>query len=402
SAEDADGIDEIKLYDDGSLEESYNCRGRTTCTVYFDMYESKPGRHTYTVKVYDELGDYESDTLRVNIRDRMIGGDRDEHGCLVAAGYTWCEPKGRCIRAWEEDCIWPVGDIPRLTGYYSIPSSPQVGQSFQFHVSAYDNDGLYKLELWEGSSRIGLNYCYGTTTCSKTFSVASKNSPGGYTYTVKAYDTRSRSASASKTVYIQSGYIPPYPPYNEPPAIVSSYFSPSQPAEGQSFQIYVRATDDRGLSRIEVWEGGGIRGSQSCNNARDCSATISISGRSSGTYSFTFKAIDNQAQTTTMSGGVVVSPSVVVYTCKQLGGLCCPDGGTNFVWGSRDCPNNCFALCTPQYPSDQTSPPTTPPTQPTPTPYIVLSTDSGSFILFVASVVILVLIIGLGWAVLRR
>jgi hypothetical protein len=33
-----------------------------------------------------------------------IGGDRDEHGCLPAAGYSWCELKQKCLREWEEPC----------------------------------------------------------------------------------------------------------------------------------------------------------------------------------------------------------------------------------------------------------------------------------------------------------
>lgn len=34
----------------------------------------------------------------------LIGGDRDEHGCIGSAGYTWCEPKQKCLRTWEEEC----------------------------------------------------------------------------------------------------------------------------------------------------------------------------------------------------------------------------------------------------------------------------------------------------------
>ncbi len=37
--------------------------------------------------------------------DIVIGGEKDEHGCLVAAGYTWCENKGKCLRTWEEPCV---------------------------------------------------------------------------------------------------------------------------------------------------------------------------------------------------------------------------------------------------------------------------------------------------------
>lgn len=34
----------------------------------------------------------------------LVGGDRDEHGCIGSAGYTWCEPKEKCLRLWEEQC----------------------------------------------------------------------------------------------------------------------------------------------------------------------------------------------------------------------------------------------------------------------------------------------------------
>ena len=34
----------------------------------------------------------------------LPGSDRDAHGCIGSAGYTWCDAKHRCIRAWEEPC----------------------------------------------------------------------------------------------------------------------------------------------------------------------------------------------------------------------------------------------------------------------------------------------------------
>ena len=34
----------------------------------------------------------------------MVGGDKDEHGCIGSAGYMWCEAKQKCLRAWEEKC----------------------------------------------------------------------------------------------------------------------------------------------------------------------------------------------------------------------------------------------------------------------------------------------------------
>lgn len=34
----------------------------------------------------------------------LLGGDRDEHGCIPSAGYIWCEKLQKCIRPWEEKC----------------------------------------------------------------------------------------------------------------------------------------------------------------------------------------------------------------------------------------------------------------------------------------------------------
>lgn len=35
---------------------------------------------------------------------QVVGGDKDEHGCIGSAGYTWCEAKQKCLRTWEESC----------------------------------------------------------------------------------------------------------------------------------------------------------------------------------------------------------------------------------------------------------------------------------------------------------
>lgn len=35
---------------------------------------------------------------------QMVGNDRDEHGCIPSAGYSWCEEKQKCYRPWEENC----------------------------------------------------------------------------------------------------------------------------------------------------------------------------------------------------------------------------------------------------------------------------------------------------------
>jgi len=34
----------------------------------------------------------------------LVGGTRDDHGCVMDGGYTWCEELNSCIRPWETEC----------------------------------------------------------------------------------------------------------------------------------------------------------------------------------------------------------------------------------------------------------------------------------------------------------
>ena len=36
--------------------------------------------------------------------NNLIGGETDEGGCLIGAGYSWCPAKQKCLRVWEEAC----------------------------------------------------------------------------------------------------------------------------------------------------------------------------------------------------------------------------------------------------------------------------------------------------------
>jgi hypothetical protein len=31
----------------------------------------------------------------------VVGGDKDEHGCIGSAGYQWCASIQQCVRHWE-------------------------------------------------------------------------------------------------------------------------------------------------------------------------------------------------------------------------------------------------------------------------------------------------------------
>jgi len=43
----------------------------------------------------------EEEDLPDEQKEQLIGGEKDEHGCLGPAGYAWSEEAGACLRDWE-------------------------------------------------------------------------------------------------------------------------------------------------------------------------------------------------------------------------------------------------------------------------------------------------------------
>lgn len=33
--------------------------------------------------------------------EKLVGADRDGHGCVTSAGFRWCERLRSCVRPWE-------------------------------------------------------------------------------------------------------------------------------------------------------------------------------------------------------------------------------------------------------------------------------------------------------------
>ena len=54
--------------------------------------------------LYLFLTQTEIENQEVVNEEPLIGGDQDEHGCLIAAGYSWCEANQQCLRFWEQGC----------------------------------------------------------------------------------------------------------------------------------------------------------------------------------------------------------------------------------------------------------------------------------------------------------
>lgn len=60
-------------------------------------------------------------------KETVAGGDKDEHGCIASAGYTWSEVQKDCIRLWEKGVrMKAVDDAGRTMFLVFSPDSTQV------------------------------------------------------------------------------------------------------------------------------------------------------------------------------------------------------------------------------------------------------------------------------------
>lgn len=74
--------------------------------------------------------------------DSLLGEDRDEHGCIPSAGYSWCEAKQKCLRVWEEPCeekeidtsSWQLYQNDKLGFTLKFPPS---WESFSSHTEEF-------------------------------------------------------------------------------------------------------------------------------------------------------------------------------------------------------------------------------------------------------------------------
>lgn len=90
---------------------------------------------------------------------KLIGGDKDSHGCLIGAGYQWCESKQECQRLWEGKCdpdfiktVTFVDTKDGLVIYYEEPGKPALTKSFIFDSKCAVNNKLCEsLDIPNGS-----------------------------------------------------------------------------------------------------------------------------------------------------------------------------------------------------------------------------------------------------------
>ncbi len=67
----------------------------------------------------------------------LPGSDRDSHGCIPSAGYTWCESTQKCYRTWEENCHLNYGEARQIA-----QDSACTSQGNLTNESVYNNNTL--------------------------------------------------------------------------------------------------------------------------------------------------------------------------------------------------------------------------------------------------------------------
>jgi len=68
-----------------------------------------------------------SNQVSDNTNQPLIGGQKDAGGCLISAGYSWCEPKKKCLRIWEEKCY--EAEEAALTKIFAAEHDKQVTET---------------------------------------------------------------------------------------------------------------------------------------------------------------------------------------------------------------------------------------------------------------------------------
>jgi hypothetical protein len=88
----------------------------------------------------------------LNSEERVIGGDEDEHGCLISAGYSWNETKQKCVREWEERNKVYCKEGQRNVDVCITLYDPVCGYDFQGEKEMYSNSCLAcqneNIEYW--------------------------------------------------------------------------------------------------------------------------------------------------------------------------------------------------------------------------------------------------------------
>lgn len=83
----------------------------------------------------------------VNDADGPIGGQRDEHGCLGPAGYSWDEDIGACVREWD------LNDSQKQAAKTAVDYVGQEYATTITDVTAGECEDCFTVKIEQGTER---------------------------------------------------------------------------------------------------------------------------------------------------------------------------------------------------------------------------------------------------------
>lgn len=108
------------------------------------------------VAIYAKFTDKEEEVVEIQEKvveetqekdEGLIGGQKDENGCLTPAGYSWCETQQKCLRSWEEWCEDEAFKlVDGVDKQIKIKLEPKGPVKFDWRVEGEEKIETFKLE----------------------------------------------------------------------------------------------------------------------------------------------------------------------------------------------------------------------------------------------------------------
>mgnify|MGYP000009056713 FL=1 len=108
--------------------------------------------------------DKAAEELTTPQQEMMVGGDRDEHGCIGSAGYSWSALRGKCIQVFEVGTRLNPVDVEQEEAVISafIVSKDGDNSQVELFITGEDQNLILKKEA-DGTFKNG-KYTYSAQT----------------------------------------------------------------------------------------------------------------------------------------------------------------------------------------------------------------------------------------------
>jgi hypothetical protein len=178
----------------------------------------------------------------------VVGGDRDEHGCIGSAGYSWCEPKQKCLRVWEESCMANDG-IDQKNGTYTIDGREITLQNGRSEVeTAPGSSSKITTEYFGNEADGDLN---GDGINDKAFILTQNTGGTGTFYYLAAFVSEGAGYRGTNTIFLGDRIAPQTTEVAK--GMIAANYAERKPDEPMT------ARPSMGVSKYAVFENGSLK-----------------------------------------------------------------------------------------------------------------------------------------------